>query len=71
MKNRATNLAAMRKNYFGAAGWDNASEAEWEILMEEFFAESARVLKPGASMIVFMAIIKVETLIKLAEKNGF
>lgn len=71
MKNRATNLAAMRKNYFGAAGWDDAPEAEWESLMSDFFAESARLLKPGASMIVFMAVIKVETIIKIAQNHNF
>ena len=29
------------------------------------------VIKKGGSMIVFMAIIKVETIIRLAEKHGF
>lgn len=39
--------------------------------MEQFFESAARVMKKGGSIIVFMAIIKVETVIKLAEKYGF
>lgn len=71
MKDRDTNLAKMRDNFFGSAGWDDLNFAEWEQCMDSFFEESARVIKKGGSMIVFMAIIKVETLIRLAEKHGF
>ena len=39
--------------------------------MDSFFKSASRVMKNGGSMIVFMAIIKVETIIKLAEKYGF
>ena len=44
---------------------------EWEKSMDTFFKSSARVMKKGGTMIVFMAIIKVETIIKLAQKHGF
>lgn len=71
MKNRDTNLSKMRDNFFGSAGWDDMDFDEWTESMDNFFAESARVMKKGGSMIVFMAIIKVETIIKLAEKQGF
>lgn len=71
MKNRDTNLVKMRENFFGAAGWDDLEFDDWEKSMDSFFAEAARVIKKGGSMIVFMAVIKVETLIRLAEKNGF
>lgn len=71
MKNRDTNLVKMRENFFGAAGWDDLDFENWEKSMDSFFRESARVIKKGGSMIVFMAVIKVETLIRLAEKNGF
>ena len=71
MKNRDTNLKKMRDNFFGAAGWDDMEFLEWEKSMNKFFASAARVVKPGGAMIVFMAIIKVETVIKLAEKHGF
>lgn len=71
MKNRDTNLSKMRDNFFGAAGWDDMDSDEWEKSMDDFFKASARVMKKGGTMIVFMAIIKVETIIKLAEKHGF
>lgn len=71
MKNRDTNLVKMRENYFGAAGWDDLDFDDWEKSMDCFFKEAARVLRKGGSMVVFMAVIKVETLIRLAEKNGF
>ncbi|EDZ58023.1 MULTISPECIES: DNA-methyltransferase [Bacillus] len=71
MRNRDTNLKKMRENFFATAGWDDMEFDEWKDSMDSFFEESARVMKKGGSMIVFMAIIKVETLISLAEKHGF
>lgn len=70
MKNRSTNLKKMRENFFGAAGWDDLEYDDWVESMDQFFKESVRTLKTGGSMLVFMSIIKVETLIRLAEKNG-
>ena len=71
MKDRATNLKQMRSNFFGAAGWDDLEFSEWETSMDEFFEEAAHIIKYGGTMIVFMSIIKVETIIKLATKHGF
>lgn len=71
MKDRNTNLSKMRDNYFGAAGWDNMDFESWTDLMDSFFASAARTMKKGGSLIVFMAIIKVETIIQLAQKHGF
>ena len=71
MKNRDTNLSKMRENFFGSAGWDDMEFSEWQESMDIFFEQSARVMKKGGSMIVFMSIIKVETIIRLAEKHGF
>ena len=70
MKGRDTNLKKMRDNFFGAAGWDNLSFEDWERSMESFFEESVRILKKGGAMIVFMSIIKVESIIKIAERHG-
>src|SRR5690554_2069965 len=70
MKGRDTNLKKMRDNFFGDAGWDDLSFEDWEKSMDNFFEESVRVLKKGAAMIVFMAIIKVESIIKIAERHG-
>jgi DNA modification methylase len=69
MKGRDTNLKKMRDNFFGAAGWDDLSFEEWEKSMDGFFEESARLLKKGGAMLVFMSIIKVETLIRIAERH--
>ncbi|WP_373197345.1 DNA-methyltransferase [Streptococcus sanguinis] len=71
MKNRDTNLHKMRDNFFGAAGWDDMNYADWLESMDNFFEESARISKSGASMIMFMSLIKVETIMKLATKHGF
>ncbi|MDE6785296.1 MAG: site-specific DNA-methyltransferase [Ruminococcus sp.] len=71
MQNRATNLKAMRENFFGAAGWDDLKFADWEKEMDLFFNELSRVVKEGSSVIMFMSIIKVETIIRLSEKHGF
>lgn len=71
MRNRDTNLKKMRDNFFGSAGWDDMEFEDWTNSMDDFFNATARVIKKGGSMIVFMAIIKVETIIKLAEKHGF
>ena len=71
MKNRDTNLSKMRDNFFGSAGWDDMEFDEWEKSMDDFFKAAAKVMRKGGTMIVFMAIIKVETIIRLAEKHGF
>ncbi len=71
MKNRETNLGALRENHFSASNWDLASPDEWENLMKNFFEESARVLKKKGAMIMFMSIIRVETIIKIAQQYGF
>ena len=71
MINRDTNLKKMRDNFFGTAGWDNMEYDEWANSMDNFFSSAARVIRRGGAMIVFMAIIKVETNIHLAERHGF
>lgn len=71
MKNRDTNLHKMRENFFGAAGWDNMEYDVWLSSMDNFFNESSRIMKNGASMVMFMSLIKIETIIQLAEKYGF
>ena len=70
MKNRDTNLSKMRDNFFGSAGWDDMEFDEWEKSMDDFFKSAAKVMKKGGTMVVFMAIIKVETIIRLAEKHA-
>ena len=71
MDGRGTNLKKMRDNFFGAAGWDDLSYDEWQKSMDGMFAEAARISKIGGAMVLFMAIIKVEGLIRIAQKHGF
>ncbi|MDF2941243.1 MAG: methylase [Herbinix sp.] len=71
MRGRATNLKQMRDNFFGSAGWDDLDYIDWANHMDLFFEESQRILKMNGSMIMFMSLIKIETIISLAEKNGF
>ena len=71
MKKRATNLKAMRDNFFVAAGWDDLAFEDWVNEMDVMFGELARIIKSRGSVIIFMSIIKVETIIKIAEKHGF
>lgn len=71
MKNRDTNLSKMRENFFGSAGWDDMEFKDWKKSMDDFFKNASNIMKVGGSLIVFMSIIKVETIIKLAEKHGF
>ncbi|WP_318627493.1 site-specific DNA-methyltransferase [Paenibacillus polymyxa] len=68
MRERDTNLKQLRSNFFGAAGWDDLEFSEWLDNMEVFFKHSNRILKKGGSMIMFMSLIKIESLIKHAAK---
>ena len=71
MHKRNTNLKKMRENQFAYSGWDNLPYNEWFKDMDMFFQESSRVLVKGGSMLIFMSIIKVESIIGLAEKHKF
>lgn len=69
MRDRQTNLKKMRSNFFGDAGWDDLEYEDWVNHMGEFFFEANRVLKEKGAMIVFMSLIKIETLIKIATSH--
>ena len=71
MKSRSTNLRALRSNHFSGKSWDNLDENEWRKNMNFIFSHLERVSKKGASLIMFMAIIKVESIIEIASKYGF
>lgn len=71
MHNRQTNLNKMRDNHFAYSGWDDLTFNEWQESMNEFFKESNRVLRKRGSMLMFMSLIKVETLIQFAELHKF
>lgn len=71
MHDRNTNMGKLRKNHFSATNWDNLEYPEWLNNMNIFLKNSAKVLKAGGSLIIFMSFMKVETIINLAEKHGF
>ncbi|WP_313232601.1 DNA-methyltransferase [Tissierella praeacuta] len=71
MRDRDTNLKQLRSNFFGAAGWDDLEYDEWMKSMDRFFELANNALKKGGSMIIFMSLIKVESIIKLAQRYKF
>ena len=71
MHERKTNMVKMRRNSFAYAGWDNMDYQEWATQMRNFFDQCYRVLKKRGTMIVFMSIIKVESIVKIAQEAGF
>ena len=71
MKNRQANLNRMRSNFFVGAGWDNEEYTEWMKNMSLFLKESHRVLKKKGALIMFMSILKVESIVTVAEAVGF
>lgn len=52
MENRDINLVEIRENFFGAAAWDDLDFDDSQKSMDNFFMESARVLKKGGSIFV-------------------
>lgn len=71
MHKRNTNLARMRENHFAFSGWDDLPYDLWVENMDSFFKESSRTLKKSGALIVFMSLIKIETIIKIATKYKF
>lgn len=71
MHKRGTNLIKMRENQFAYAGWDDLEYEEWVMKMSAFFKESNRILRKKGSLLLFMSLIKIETIINLAEQNNF
>ena len=71
MKNRQTNLKALRANHFSGTLWDHLEFDQWSENIDQLFNEFSRILKKGKCLIIFMSIIKVETIIRIAEKYGF
>ena len=71
MKGRGTNMGKLRENHFAVSAWDQLEPEAWAESMDVFFKSAARVMKKRGSMIVFMSLIKVQSVIDLAVKNGF
>lgn len=71
MHKRGTNLKRMRENHFAYSGWDDLDFDTWKEEMKKFISECHRVLKKKGALIMFMSIIKVETIINLAQEHKF
>lgn len=71
MKNRQANIARMRDNFFVDAGWDNDNYSKWCSDMSLFFGEANRVLKKKGTLLTFMSVIKVESIITMAQNAHF
>lgn len=71
MHDRNTNMGRLRKNHFSAAIWDDLNYEDWLNNMDKFLSSASHILKVGGSLIIFMSLIKVETIITLAENHGF
>lgn len=70
MHQRGTNLKGMRNNHFAYSGWDDLSYDDWSNVMQELLVECNRVLKPKGALLMFMSVIKLETIIDLATSAG-
>lgn len=71
MKERGTNMEKLRPNHFAFQGWDDLDFATWSEQMKQFMAECHRVIKKRGALVVFMSVIKVESIINFAKDNGF
>jgi len=71
MKSRGTNMGKLRENHFAVSGWDQLEVEIWTQKMDSFFANAASAMKRRGAMIVFMSLIKAQTVIELATKHGF
>ena len=71
MKHRGTNMGKLRENHFAVSGWDQLETEDWRKQMDAFFADAARVMKKRGAMVVFMSLIKAQTIIELAVAHGF
>lgn len=71
MHKRGTNLKKMRDNHFAYSGWDDLEFEDWKEEMSKFIKECHRVLKKRGALIIFMSVIRVGTIIELAQEHGF
>ena len=70
MKNRETNINAMRSNHFAGSGWDDLNFDIWKDYMLKFLFLASKTLKKKGNLLIFMSLIKAETIIELASRAG-
>ncbi len=71
MRDRDFGVKRMRDNTFVTAGWDDLSYRDWISQMNNFFREANRILKEEGNAIIFMSLMKVESIVKVAQENNF
>ncbi len=71
MKKRNTNMGKLRSNHFSSAQWDHLGYDEWYNNMRFFFQESHRILKKKGTLLIFMSLIKIESIIAIAQDFKF
>lgn len=71
MKHRGTNMGKLRENHFAVADWDQISIEEWLSKMDAFFGEVSRIMKKRGAAIIFMSLIKAQSIIEIAIRHGF
>ena len=71
MKGRGTNMGKLRENHFAVSGWDQLSVAEWGAKMDDFFRTASRIMKKRGAAIIFMSLIKAQSIIEIATRHGF
>lgn len=71
MQRRNAGVFRMRENHFVSSGWDDLEHAEWDQKMRSFLSESYRLLKKDGAIIIFMSLMKIESLIAAAQAAGF
>lgn len=65
MHKRGTNIKGMRDHHFAYSDWDKLEFEEWKNNMNGLLKECHRVLKKKGTLLMFMSIMKLETIIDL------
>lgn len=71
MKHRGTNMGKLRENHFAVSDWDQISVEEWLSKMDAFFGGVSRIMKKRGAAIIFMSLIKAQSIIEIAIRHGF
>jgi len=71
MKSRGSGVHRLRENHFSTESWDNLNDEEWKSNLRKMAQELFRVLKTGKSLVMFMSILRIETIKSIFEESGF
>lgn len=71
MKKRNAGVFRMRENHFVSSGWDDLEHEEWAAKMKSFLIDAYQLLRVDGGIIIFMSLMKIESLIAAAQEAGF